>query len=211
MPLQPREFLTRQVWSFSQCVSWRSFFCAGVCDCCFLGKCKVLSTYFISFLLEIIVCKDCCSVAEFFKWESLFVKSWCDENSTYSILRTFSIKWFSQGPCIGPELLLRTLRGDVIDWKQIEDDLMSKAFCRGCNIVKYKEDFKPRQWIQIDNRFCRTCVLAKENEGTPHWCTNRGTWKSMVSMQRKASNNRLHKKDVETKWCRAQVQWMQWR
>ena len=37
------------------------------------------------------------------------------------IYRSFEQSLFTQGPLKGPELLLRVLRGDPVDWKKIED------------------------------------------------------------------------------------------
>eukprot|EP00973_Karenia_brevis_P092314 12411803-Karenia_brevis.AAC.1 len=61
------------------------------------------------------------------------------------IYRPFSRALFSQGQREGPELLIRLLRGEQIDWQAIEERYMPKACCSGCGFVRYKPEFLPGQ------------------------------------------------------------------
>ena len=54
------------------------------------------------------------------------------------IYRPFEKHLFTQGPVQGPELLLKTLRGEEVDWKAIEEEHMPGAQCEGCGYVQYK-------------------------------------------------------------------------
>ena len=98
------------------------------------------------------------------------------------IYRPFQRELFSQGQREGPELLLRQLRGDAIDWEAIEKKYMPRKRCAGCNFVHFKEHFNVGEWNRDDKiGFCKDCVERKKGAGTPFRCNNCGIWKSADS------------------------------
>ena len=75
------------------------------------------------------------------------------------IYRPFPKELFTQGGKEGPELLLKHLRQEPINWKQIEEKHIPRMRCAGCHFVKYKSDFQEGQWNREDKAcFCKTCV-----------------------------------------------------
>ena len=48
------------------------------------------------------------------------------------IYTPFARETFTKGQGKGPELLLRVLRGEPVDWKQIEEEHMPSKCCNGC-------------------------------------------------------------------------------
>ena len=67
------------------------------------------------------------------------------------IFRPFERERFTQGQPKGPELLLKHLRGEDIDWKAIEEEYMPRDKCVNCGGVKYKHAFPLQQWTRKDN------------------------------------------------------------
>ena len=61
------------------------------------------------------------------------------------IYRPFESQPFQQGQQRGPQLLLQHLRGEEIDWKTIEDELMPRGQCTGCGFVLYKHEHAPQE------------------------------------------------------------------
>ena len=81
----------------------------------------------------------------------------------------------------GPELLLQHLRGEDIDWEEIENKYMPRARCAHCSFIKFKRDFALQQFNKRDKRpFCRDCVHAYTNGGIPLECVVCNLWKSYV-------------------------------
>jgi len=95
------------------------------------------------------------------------------------IYRPFDFEPFKQGQQRGPELLLQHLRGEEIDWKTIEDELMPRGQCTGCGFVLYKHEYAPQEWSKKSKRYyCKKCVRKKEEAGTPWECSFCGLWKA---------------------------------
>ena len=95
------------------------------------------------------------------------------------IYRPFERELFAQGEREGPLLLLKHLRGEEINWKEIEEKYMPSRKCVGCNFVQYKDAYHVGQWNRDDKIcFCKNCVETKRRSGTPFRCNNCGTWKS---------------------------------
>ena len=54
------------------------------------------------------------------------------------IFRPFERQLFNQGDLEGPQLLLRVLRGETIDWDAVERDHMPSHMCAGCDTKHFK-------------------------------------------------------------------------
>ena len=87
------------------------------------------------------------------------------------IYRHFDVELFTQGELDGPSLLLKTLRGEEIDWAAIEAKHTPSCMCTGCGTRCFKDEFQPSQWARKDCvRYCKGCVHAKTQAGTPLEC-----------------------------------------
>jgi hypothetical protein len=72
------------------------------------------------------------------------------------IYRPFDREMFTQGEREGPVLLLKHLRGEQLDWKEIEEKYMPSKRCVGCNCVQLKDAFLEGQWNREDKiSFCK--------------------------------------------------------
>ena len=115
------------------------------------------------------------------------------------IYRPFEIEPFRQGQRLGPDLLLKTLRGEYVDCVAVKAELMPKAMCEGCSYVKLKEEYAALQWNRKDNkRFCKLCVERKEKEGTPFQCTNCGIWKTVEAF----AKGKQHANNAQSRVCK---------
>ncbi|CAK0893135.1 unnamed protein product [Prorocentrum cordatum] len=79
----------------------------------------------------------------------------------------------------GPDLLLRTLRGEELDWEAIEREFMPSGRCAVCGCTKYKNMYPTvGQWSRADGlRVCSVCMEDKKRAGTPWQCMECGLWK----------------------------------
>ena len=124
------------------------------------------------------------------------------------VYRPFERALFTRGPREGPELLLKVLRHEDVDWKQIEAKYTPQAYCVGCNSIQYKKNFAPQQWGKRSGRkYCKQCVAEKTNEGTPWECSQCGLWKHESSFKpgqltHNSTNTRVCDSCVETRTCR---------
>ena len=66
------------------------------------------------------------------------------------IYRPFDREPFMRGAPEGPTLLLRKLRGEQIDWKQIESMHTPQGICNSCKKMKYKDEFRLGQWKKLN-------------------------------------------------------------
>ena len=83
------------------------------------------------------------------------------------IFRSFDQEVFNQGPPEGPSVLLKHLRGEYIDWKEIEDRYTPKRKCNGpCMLVRFKEDFFEREFRNTLDPHCKACVQKLLDAGT---------------------------------------------
>ena len=62
------------------------------------------------------------------------------------IFRPFDRDLFTQGNLEGPEILLRVLRGESIDWETVEQKHMPSNMCHNCNTKTFKAEFSEGQW-----------------------------------------------------------------
>ena len=92
------------------------------------------------------------------------------------ILRSFPLRLFNRGAPEGPDLLLRTLRQDPVDWIGYREARNPFATCKTCGGVKDLDGFSDRQWQNV--RACRPaeCLACINGEKGP---TKRKLYKDM--------------------------------
>ena len=101
------------------------------------------------------------------------------KRSDLLIYRSFDLTLFTRGSPKGPELLLKTLRGEHVDWKAIEEEYTPSKRCIVCGFVCFKQEFAPSQWDRKDKlSCCMSCVERKQDSGTPYECMNWHLWKA---------------------------------
>lgn len=94
------------------------------------------------------------------------------------ILRPFRKEPFQKRVGYGRDLLMKHLRHEEIDWKEVEDMFMPRKQCGGCNFSKYHDQFSKMQLSRKSlPSFCKECVLARVRAGTPLQCTFCTVWK----------------------------------
>ena len=57
------------------------------------------------------------------------------------IYRPFDRSLFTGGPSEGPELLLKTMRGENVEWASIEEKYTPRRLCTGCGFTRVKDEF----------------------------------------------------------------------
>ena len=93
------------------------------------------------------------------------------------IFRPFDRALFNRGNLEGPELLLRVLRGERIDWEAVERKHMPSHMCIGCDTKVFKEEFSEREWKRKDGKhLCKTCEKAYSCNGEKKQCQWCGDW-----------------------------------
>ena len=93
------------------------------------------------------------------------------------IFRPFDLALFNRGNLEGPELLLRVLRGEQIDWEGVERKHMPSHMCIGCDTKVFKEEFSEREWKRKDGKhLCKTCENAHSCNGEKKQCQWCGDW-----------------------------------
>ena len=98
------------------------------------------------------------------------------------IYRPFARNLFCQGNLEGPELLLKVLRGEDIDWQAIEEKHMPSHMCHGCDTKQFKAEFSPGQWSRMNGkRYCKACEKVLSANRTQKQCNRCGTWKPKSS------------------------------
>ncbi|CAK0866693.1 unnamed protein product [Prorocentrum cordatum] len=99
----------------------------------------------------------------------------------------------------GPGLLLRTLRGEDLDWEAIELEFMPSGRCAVCGCRKYKNMYPTvGQWSRADGlRVCSVCLEDKKRSGTPWQCMECGLWKCQEAFH--ASQH--HQSKLTTRRC----------
>ena len=86
------------------------------------------------------------------------------------IFRPFDREVFAAGPPLGPSLLLQHLKGEFIDWKQIEEDHIPSKFCHGpCRSMRLKDEFG-KEWSNKIDPHCSACMEKLKVAGTPWRC-----------------------------------------
>jgi hypothetical protein len=93
------------------------------------------------------------------------------------IFRAFDRSLFSKGAALGPELLLRVLRGEAVGWRAMEEKYTPRRRCAGCEELRFKDEFNARQF-QREGPWCKACFLTKREAGTGYQCGGCNGWKS---------------------------------
>ena len=124
------------------------------------------------------------------------------------IYRQFARDLYTQGGPEGPELLLKTLRGEQVDWAATEAKHTASRVCSGCGFMHFKDDFALSQWNRKDGRhLCKQCVAHKTNAGVPLECVEGcGLWKSAAALSHEDLRKTLHRvcvDSVEWRHCKA--------
>ena len=95
------------------------------------------------------------------------------------IYRPFDRELFTKGSPEGPELLLKTLRGERIDWKAIEEKHTPSKRCVQCDFNVFKDGFLATQWSRKDAMSCcKKCLQKKKDAGMPYECMSCHFWKA---------------------------------
>ena len=93
------------------------------------------------------------------------------------IFRPFDRFLFDAGNLEGPELLLRVLRGENVDWEAIEAKHMPSYMCTGCDTKNFKAEFSEPQWKRkSERRFCKNCERILSCNGTRKQCFECDQW-----------------------------------
>ena len=110
------------------------------------------------------------------------------------IYRPFDRSLFTRGPPQGPELLLKKLRGEYIDWAKIEEEHTPHKRCSLCGFEAFKQDYLIGQWNRKDKRHCcNGCLARKKAEGTPYECKQCHLWKDADAYEERALNCSAHR------------------
>mgnify|MGYP001214493691 FL=1 len=87
------------------------------------------------------------------------------------IYRPFDRDLFTKGSPRGPELLMKTLRNEDVDWRAIEEEFTPHARCIRCGFSRFKDGYIPAQWNRKDKRrHCKPCMDTLKKAGTPFEC-----------------------------------------
>ncbi|CAJ1392804.1 unnamed protein product [Effrenium voratum] len=81
------------------------------------------------------------------------------------ILRPFPLWLFQRGAPEGPELLLKTLRGEKIDWVNYREARAPSAPCQQCKEVKPFDYFADAQWDKARANLPATCLTCIHKDG----------------------------------------------
>ncbi len=111
------------------------------------------------------------------------------------IFRPFDRSLFCQGNLEGPELLLKVLRGEQIDWQAIEERHMPSHMCQGCDTKQFKAEFSEGQWKRLGGRrYCKSCEKILSCSGDRKQCSKCEEWKNEECFDAKNWRQRLQDK-----------------
>ena len=92
------------------------------------------------------------------------------------IYRPFDRQVFSSGPPKGPMLLLQHLRGEAVDWAEVENKLGPSCRCVGCGVRKGKKEYSGSEGKVKEGRWCKDCFVEHSAEGTKLLCSRCSRW-----------------------------------
>ena len=119
------------------------------------------------------------------------------------VYRPFPREVFCRGQRRGPLVLLRHLRGEHVDWQEIEAEYTPQRRCTNCNFTLFKTQYQVGQWNRQDQKsVCQDCVNQKKSEGTPYQCNICERWKAEHCFSPKS----LHSKCLQTRVCTACIE-----
>ena len=81
------------------------------------------------------------------------------------ILRPFPLWLYQRGPEEGPDLLLRHLRGEDIDWATYRESQMPISACEKCRQVRAMDAFDYFNWEKIRSNRQGTCIACVHSDG----------------------------------------------
>ena len=84
------------------------------------------------------------------------------------ILRPFPLWLFQRGAVEGPQLLLKTLRGEETDWAAYREGRKPFATCSLCQQVRDIDGFEFEQWEKVRSNLPGSCMWCKYKEKGPH-------------------------------------------
>ena len=84
------------------------------------------------------------------------------------ILRPFPLWLFQRGTVEGPQLLLRVLRGEEIDWTAYREGRKPFATCSLCQQVREIDGFEFEQWDKVRANLPANCMWCKYRAKGPH-------------------------------------------
>ena len=84
------------------------------------------------------------------------------------ILRPFPLWLFQRGAVEGPQLLLRVLRGEEIDWAAYREGRKPFATCSLCQQVREIDGFEFEQWDKVRANLHANCMWCKYKAKGPH-------------------------------------------
>ena len=82
------------------------------------------------------------------------------------ILRPFPRWLFDRGVSEGPEMLLRNLRGEDIDWAAWREGRMPTATCSHCRHILLWDAFEHEQWDRVRANLPAMCIQCKQSYKT---------------------------------------------
>ena len=81
------------------------------------------------------------------------------------IMRPFASWLYQRGPTSdGPDLLLRKLRGEEIDWAAVREAKRPCATCQGCQRVLAMDEYDSKQWDLVRANKTALCRICKEGK-----------------------------------------------
>ena len=81
------------------------------------------------------------------------------------IMRPFASWLYQRGPTSdGPDLLLRKLRGEEIDWAAVRKAKRPCATCQGCQRVLAMDEYDSKQWDLVRANKTALCRICKEGK-----------------------------------------------
>ena len=83
------------------------------------------------------------------------------------ILRPFPLWLFQRGAVEGPQLLLKALRGEEIDWAAYREGRKPFATCSLCQQVREIDGFEYEQWDKIRANLPGSCMWCKHGKSGP--------------------------------------------
>ena len=129
------------------------------------------------------------------------------QRSDVLIYRPFDRNLFTRGSPEGPDLLLKTLRGEFVDWKKIEEKYTPHRQCSLCGFQVFKQGFTALQFNRKDqSHCCISCVSRMQEAGTPYECMQCHCWKGEGSFAVADLTKRIHRicaDCVEMRSCRS--------
>ena len=96
------------------------------------------------------------------------------------ILRPFPLWLFQRGAVEGPQLLLKTLRGEEIDWAAYREGRKPSATCSQCQQVREIDGFEFEQWDKIRANLPGICMGCKHGKSGPR--AQAGKWHHEVCL-----------------------------